>query len=381
MRAALTAGLLLIGTAVTAATVTVVPGAPDAIAAAAKGLQPGDTLLIRAGMYAGNINLNLRGTADQPITIKGEGAVIIEGRAAEKTGWQPVPEQPEVYATSDAGPIAGMCLDLPSAVQGVEPLEPCRGLAEVAKCYQGFWFDAANQRLYIRLIGGAAPTGHTVWVLRDGGGLGLSGEHVRVEGLTLQRFAGGGIGLWQARDVTVEHCTISHCGAVWSAGLSLGQTVDITIQDCLIYRVRNGVLAQDADRTRLIHSTIYHTRAHGVYLVSGNAAVLRDNIVYAGGGSGSALYVGPPAAPGLQADSNCFLDTGTRALINWMPLGLTCPTLADFQQALPDLMPHSFSADPLFVSTAPGSEDFHLQPVSPCRGRASDGTDVGCRYP
>jgi len=373
--------LLLVGAGAMAATVTVSPGAPDAIAAAAQGLHPGDTLLLKSGTYAGNINLNLRGTAEKPITIKaaGDGPVMLEGRVETKAGWQPLPDQPEVYITNDAGPVAGMGLDLQDAAQGVEPLEPCRSLAEVAKCYQGFWFDAANQRLCIRLAGGAPPTGHTVSVLRDGYGLAISGENLRIEGLTIRRFAGQGIGLWQARNVTIAHCTVSHCGTVWSAGMQLGQSADVTIEDCVITRVRNGLIAQDADRTRLIHDTVFLTRAHGIYFVSGSGAVLQDSIVFAGGGSGSALYVGPPAATGLQADYNCFLDTGTRILINWMPLGLSCPTLADFQQALPDAMPHSFSADPLLVSTTPGREDFHLQPASPCRAKAADGGDMGAR--
>ncbi|NUQ65178.1 MAG: hypothetical protein HUU20_22155, partial [Pirellulales bacterium] len=37
-----------------------------------------------------------------------------------------------------------------------------------------------------------------------------------------------------------------------------------------------------------------------------------------------------------------------------------------------------FSAPPQFVD--PKSFDFRLLPTSPCRGKASDGGDVGCRY-
>jgi parallel beta-helix repeat protein len=168
---------------------------------------------------------------------------------------------------------------------------------------------------------------------------------------------------------------------VWAAGIQLGKTEDVTIRDCLLHRVRNGLIVQDAVQTRLTHNTIFHTRAHGVYLVSGSDTVLQDNIIVAGGRSGSALYVGPPAATGLQADYNCYLDSGTPALISWMPLGLRFATFGDYRGVIVGQDQHSLSADPLFASTTPGREDFRLCPDSPCRGRASEGGDLGVRWP
>lgn len=329
MRLALAVAAAVLTCAVaSAATVTVAPGGSDAnagteaapfatIPAAAKSLQPGDTLLIKAGTYAGGISINLRGTPDKPITIKaaGDGPVVIEGRAGNIMGWEPDP--PAVQVVADTGPAVGLA---------------------------------------------------------------LSGENLRLEGLTVRRFAAQGIIVGSAHNVTISRCTVSHCGAVWSAGIQLAQTADVTVENCLLYHLRNGIIAQDADRTRLVHDTIYHTRAHGVYLITGQGAVLRDNILYAGGGSGSALYLDPRGAGGLQADYNCYLDTGTPALVSWMPLNLRFPTFWDYRETIRSQDQHSFSADPLFVSTTPEREDFHLQPNSPCRGKASDGGDMGVAW-
>jgi hypothetical protein len=202
---------------------------------------------------------------------------------------------------------------------------------------------------------------------------------VVIEGLTFRDFTGQGLQISSASQVTVRGCRISRCGYAWAAGIQLHKAADVTIEDCVLYRLRNGLIAQEATGLRLRHNTVYHTRAHGVYLIAGEGAVLRDNILYAGGGSGSALYVDPRAAAGLQADYNCYLDTGSRLLVSWMPLGLTCPTFAAYRAAVPGQDQHSLSADPLFVSTRPGQEDWRLQPTSPCRGRASDGGDLGAR--
>lgn len=388
MRAAAAALLVVVCSVAGAATYWVAPGGSDdnagseaapfaTIAVAAKRLQPGDTLLIKPGTYQGGISLNLRGTPEQPVTIRCAGEVIIEGRAEQKTGWAPVPAHRGVYVASDAGPIAGAGLDLPDHPWAIADLTACASIPDLLKTYDGYYHDAPQQRLYVRHETGVALGPHAVWVLRDGFGLAVSGEHLRIEGLTVRRFAGQGLSVSSARDVTVSDCTVSHCGYVWSAAIQLAQTVDATIQNCLLFRVRNGIIAQEAEGTRLLHSTIHHTRAHGVYLVSGHDTVMSGNIICAGGPSGSALYVDHRAAGGLQADYNCYLDSGSNALISWMPLGLRFGTFWEYQRAIAGQDQHSFSADPRFVSTAPGSEDFRLRVESPCRGKASDGTDVG----
>lgn len=350
------------------------------IAAAMKLAKPGDTVLLKPGVYPAGQSCNGRGTAQAPIIVKAAGAgVVIEGRSEAKIELQPVPGSAGVYVARDPGPLAGVAVDLADSPLAVDPLASTKDLAALRQSYLGYWHDAAAGLLYLRYRGGEPLTGHSVHVLRDGGGLSVSGEYLRVEGLTLRHLAGSGLGVGQARQVTLSRCRVSHCGYQWAAAIGLWQTRDVTLEDCVLYRVRNGLLAQSADRTTLRHNTLYHTRAHGLYFISGQGTTLRDNIVCAGGGSGSALYLDRTAAEGFAADYNCYLDSGTHTLISWMPLGLRCPTFGDYRAAIPGQDAHSFCADPGFISTSPGAEDFSLRPDSPCRGRAEDGTDLGAR--
>lgn len=67
------------------------------IAAAAKRLKPGDTLVLRGGTYFESVTLALQGTADKPITIRGmtgEVAIVDAGirefEDAPKTAWEPL---------------------------------------------------------------------------------------------------------------------------------------------------------------------------------------------------------------------------------------------------------------------------------------------------
>ncbi len=353
-------------------------------ASIARGVQaarPGDTVVVRAGTYRGGLSWSAPGTAEQPFTLQaaGDGPVVVAGRSEVKTGWQPLPHRPGVYVAAETGSVAGVGLDVDTTPLAVDDVPAMRSLDEVARAYLGYYHDRAQGRLYIHLRNGEAPGQQAVTILRDGCGLSLSGAHVTVAGIAFRSFAAQGLAISSARSVTVRRCRVSQCGYVWSAGVQLHQATDVALEDCQLYRLRNGVIAQETVGLRLAHNTIYHTRAHGIYLISRGPVAVHDSIIYAGGGSGSALYIDAAFTGGLEADHNCYLDTGTPALISWMPLRLRFPTFGDYRAALPDLDEHSLSAEPLFVATAPGAEDLRLRPDSPCRGKAPDGSDLGAR--
>jgi len=243
-----------------------------------------------------------------------------------------------------------------------------------------FHFDAKARKLYVRCGPRDPPTQHTIHVLRDAVGLSLNGSRLVVDGLAFSGFADYGIAVGAGRHVVVRNCRFTLCGVAWGGGVALRASESAVITDCTLFSLYNGVVAAQAVGTEMAHNTIFRTRAHGIILQGGRDNRIRNNILFAGGPSGSALYVGKNAAEGLRVDYNCYLDYKCSALIGWMPGGKLFPTFWDYRAAVPEQDRHSFCDDPLFVSIEPGREDLRLRPGSPCRGRASDGADIGVRH-
>ena len=146
-----------------------------------------------------------------------------------------------------------------------------------------------------------------------------------------------------------------------------------------MFRSQNAIMLQECNQTKVLHNTLYRTRAHGIIMYECEGTTIRDNLICAGGPSGSAIYVGRGGEKGFQSDYNCLLDSGTAVLVNWTPLDGKYPTFWDYRAAIKDQDQHSLSDDPGFVSTEQGAEDFDLQADSPCRRKADDGGDLGAR--
>jgi len=177
----------------------------------------------------------------------------------------------------------------------------------------------------------------------------------------------------------VRKCHLTLCGSSWGGAISLFKTAAVAIEDCVIHGVMNGVLLTEARNTLISHNTIYRTRAHGIIISGGSGNSIRNNIIFAGGPSGSALFVHADGGRGLTLDYNCYLDYRSPILISWMPLEGRYPTFWDYRADIPGQDTHSISDDPQFISTEPGKEDFHLKASSPCKGKAEDGLDIGAR--
>ncbi|MDO8300773.1 right-handed parallel beta-helix repeat-containing protein [Lacisediminimonas sp.] len=140
---------------------------------AARHLQPGDTLLIAAGIYRDSLVLPQRAwSASTPTTIAGEGLVELRGTdlvggwerlgggVLVKHGWNSEPQQVVVhgkllvqaggtvfdgYPQRGDHPLAG----LHRGEGGIWPGRTPGGLAALTP--GGFWYDSATRSLYLRL--------------------------------------------------------------------------------------------------------------------------------------------------------------------------------------------------------------------------------------
>ena len=137
-----------------------------------------------------------------------------------------------------------------------------------------------------------------------------------------------------------------------------------------------GVAVEEAARTAVDHVTVYRTRAHGVIAYRSRNLAVQNSILFAGGRSGNALYL-RDAEAGLSLDYNCYLDYASPVLIHWGASRADFATFWDYRAVVTDQDRHSLSADPRFVLTSQGAEDFALKAGSPCRGTAADGADIG----
>lgn len=232
---------------------------------------PGDRIVVARGVYYGPIELNIKGTAEHPITLEAADraryAVVItnadrtirEGRSP----WEPVADLPGAYSTPLVGGTArvlysGADLQPYLSLEGLKTFTTLEGLPGPS---HGYFYDEKEKRLYLRLhasgkYGSPNPADHVISASpRTGNGsagtmpngpefynLGLmerGDAHVVVDGFTFETpgcagvfvnghhvtvrnswFIGCRVGVSGRREsadpaetsnhVTVEHCDYTH---------------------------------------------------------------------------------------------------------------------------------------------------------------------------
>jgi len=360
------------------------PGTKDkpfrTINKASEKVKAGDTVLVSAGIYPGNITINSSGEENKPIVFKkyDNGEVQILGKVEKKTGFVLSPCCKYTYEVEekDDGQVA---INLDTTKLVIEYLERVNSIDKVEASNYRFYYDKNTNKLYIRYLADNPEKGNTIHVVKDAYGMRIvSGQHILIDGFTFSGFFRNGIEIEGSKNITIQNCKISLAGFGWGAGIRLGNTDSINIKNCMIYRVMNGIMLEEAIRSVISHVTIYKTRAHGIIMYKSPYTTVKNNIIFAGGPSGNALYiVDNLSTNGLQLDYNCYLSFYAPFLIVWEPVNGKFPTFWDYRAKIKDQDVHSISDDPMFISTEQYSENFNLTPESPCVGKAEDGSNMG----
>lgn len=141
------------------------------LARAAQALAPGETLVLRGGVYLErDVPLSLAGTAVAPITIRnhpGEQPIVDGGfaefRTAPNTDWQPFDPSRAVYRSTRSYATGGQVYGYLGPADGGHRLVPYESLAALMAdredysdtipyyCGPGVCWNAADQRIYVRL--------------------------------------------------------------------------------------------------------------------------------------------------------------------------------------------------------------------------------------
>ena len=216
------------------------------IEAAAKRLDPGDTVMIRGGVYYDRIlELSRSGSIDRPVTIESVPGEFVAVDHGFKTGeWVPT-RNSNVFRTKPI--IAEPDIDrIDSIIRVVIDNKPLVQVASRGALVEGsFWVDRISGDLYSWAAGGGNPTGKEVLVLarRDSGTSSgvrlLDASYVTIDGLSLRA---GDIGILtdgilteglgeagiRSKGITVRNSEVKF---TWNYGIRLDDTNNALIEN------------------------------------------------------------------------------------------------------------------------------------------------------
>lgn len=347
------------------------------IGAAAKQVQPGDTVSIKPGLYRETVELDHGGTQEKPIVFEATepGKVIVTG-ADRLSGWKkqegnrPVYwiDWPYEFRVSDGyeGHFHGAApkaLNMGQQVlwQGV----PLRPVLEAAQMRPGnFFADWDQHRLYVRLPDGSNPEESPVeacsreylmtpayWfallvhqkcddvayitvrglVFRHASnfaqrGLLIAFSHWQLEDCVFERASGEGLTL-HGDGAVVRRCTIQDNGEV---GLG-GMPTNALIEDCIVRRNNlkghhcaweaGGIKLAETDHLRMRRVASYGNAGPGIWLDYNNRDYeVTECICFGNQGitdidGGSGIFVEVSPGPGRLEKNTCYSNSGSGIVV------------------------------------------------------------------
>jgi parallel beta-helix repeat protein len=199
---------------------------------------PGDTILLRAGTYREQIEVNKGGSADKPLTIgaykaeipvlKGSDLVTgwepHQGAIWKKTGWSVNSQQ--VFADFDQSdpvrPLQQIGMPSPFYKAFEYPKPVGTGLADMRP--GSFFYDAAAKTLYVWLFDGSDPNRHQMEVSTRRSILRITAPYVTLHGLSFRHSNVSGFAQQGAAVELGANSVMEACDVQWTdfAGVILG---------------------------------------------------------------------------------------------------------------------------------------------------------------
>ncbi len=204
----------------------------EAMQVAVDRAEPGDVIVLAAGIHRINLRVSCRGRADAPIVIEGEPGAEIHGQMSWQPQWRRAEFGEGVYEARCPsepnslyyrGRIVLKCTDSQIRIL-------CHGAEGSGFEHIGGVWGYAGGYVYLRTPNALEPQAGDVLVAAPNSAcLNIRGaQHVTVRGLTL-RYANYAALLRSSRHVRIEHCTVGPT----DCGIRFGQQVhDSAVRYC-----------------------------------------------------------------------------------------------------------------------------------------------------
>ncbi len=197
-----------------------------------------------------------------------------------------------------------------------------------------------------------------------------------------------GSGKYNSFAITGSYVTLDgfKCTGSTQAGISITTAAgnNATIRNCQVWDTdTQGITVDNADNVTIENSIFFNNAQNGINLTNNaDGAVIRNCTSYGNG------YDGIHAATSDCSVTDCIISGNSQYGIDpYSTVTVTTDyndvwnnTSGNYKDTTKiSVGAHSISTDPKFVNAASG--DFHLDGTSPCLNAASDGYDMGFRYP
>ena len=350
------------------------------IAGAAAVVQPGDTVLIQPGTYAGGITVEIGGTVAAPITFRANGTgVVIEGSGGERDAFFITGADTGIdYIVVDGLTIqhaerAGMRIDNAHHVT-------VRNCTFADNGTWGLFTDFSDYTTVENSQAYGSVNEHGIYISN-------SSDYPTIRGNRLHD--NHGCGLHMNGDISmggdgiisyavVENNIVYENGVGGGSGINLDGVTDSVVRNNLLYNNHaSGISLYQIDggsssqNNRVLNNTILMP-ANGRWALNipdTENNKLFNNIVLNNHPYRGSILIGAPVSTGFESDYNVVIDRFAND-----GEGDTILTLADWQALGYDQ--HSFIADPgqLFVDTT--TYDYHLKTGSPAIDKGTVLADV-----